>query len=144
MCRLTFPERMEIYTRLASMVIPTMAPILTRMGSLDRLRSLIRFQGLCVFPPNPNHRQIILTRLDRLTRMTRLPRLDRGTSVPRHTRMPRMQSITTTTWPTILQRLNRTARLTRMDMLSCLTILIRRTFLRRLTWLTRTARRTSD
>ena len=109
---------MAIYPRLASMQIPTRNPILTRMISLTSMRRLIRFQGCGLGPPNPNPRQIILTRLARLTRLDRLPRLARVDRLPILTRL---RSITSLNRQAIRTRLEVTVRRTRMTRMVSLT-----------------------
>ena len=110
--------RMAIYPRLGSIEIPTRNPIMTSTAILTSLRRIIiRVQGGGLGRPHPNPRQIILTRLYRLTRMARMPRFSRLTKLPRHTGMTRLTSITSLNTQTILRRLAvmvRRTRLTRM------------------------------
>ena len=106
-------DRMGIYHRLGSMKISGRKPRLTRTVSLNRLRRFIRCQAGSLGLPNTNTRQIILNRMDRLTRMNMMPRLARVTRLPIHTRLNRMTSITSLTRKTILTRMLDTTRRTK-------------------------------
>ena len=115
---LTILPSVGIYPMMDSMGSMDGEPRLGRMVSLAMLRRLIRFQGCGQTDNNPIPRQIILTRLARLTRMTRMPRHARVTRAPGRNRLPRLTSIATMTWQTILTWLNRMAGPTRMARIS--------------------------
>ena len=103
------------------MELPTRNPRPTRRVSLTRLRILIRCQGWVLARPNPNPGQLILTRMDRLTRATRFRRRDRAHRLPRHTRLTILTSITSSTRKPILTRLAVMARRTRLTRMVSLT-----------------------
>ena len=111
MYRLYLMDRMAFNPRQASMRIRISDPREARMVSLTRVRRLIRCQGWGLGRPNPNDRQIILTRI------TIPRRLSRANRLRRQTRQTILTSITSLDGETILNRtavIDRRTRLTRM------------------------------